>query len=50
MFGHSCRHDKKRTNGLIVKNMAKMYGGKQVAMRETEIKGDGVTLAHFHQC
>ena len=38
MFDHSCGHDKKRTDGLIVENMAKIYGGKQAAMRDTEIK------------
>jgi hypothetical protein len=38
MFDHSCRHDKKRTEGLLVKNMAKIYGGKQAALRDAEIK------------
>jgi hypothetical protein len=38
LFDHSCGHDKKRTDGLIVKNMEKMYGGKQPKMRSTEIQ------------
>jgi hypothetical protein len=27
-FDYSCGHDKRKINGLIVENMAKMYGGK----------------------
>jgi hypothetical protein len=38
MFDHFCEHDKKRTDGLIVENMAKIYRGKQAAMQDTEIK------------
>ena len=38
MFDHFCRHNKKRTDGLIVENMAKIYKGKQAAMQDTEIK------------
>jgi hypothetical protein len=29
MFDHSCGHDKKRTDELIVENMAKIYGENQ---------------------
>jgi hypothetical protein len=38
MLDHSCGHDKKRIDGLIVENMTKYYGGKQAKMRETKIK------------
>jgi hypothetical protein len=38
LFDHSCGHDKKRADGLIVENMKKMYGGKQPKMRSTEIQ------------
>jgi hypothetical protein len=47
MFDHSCGHDKKRTDGLIVENMAKIYGGKQAVMRNTEIKGVLAYLGPF---
>jgi hypothetical protein len=38
MFDHSCGHDKKRADGLIVQNMAKYYNGKQAMMQDATIR------------
>ncbi len=37
MFDHSCGHDKKSADGLIVESMAKYYGGKQETMQDATI-------------
>ena len=47
LFDHSCGHDKKRSNGLIVENMKKYFGGKQPKMQETKIESTYGFLGKF---
>ena len=47
LFDHSYGHDKKRSDGLIVENMKKYFGGKQPKMRETKIESTYGYLGRF---
>ncbi len=47
LFDHSCGHDKKRSDGLIVENMKKYYGEKQPIMQDSTIKSTYGYLGNF---
>jgi hypothetical protein len=47
LFEHSCGHDKKSSDGLIVENRKKCYGGKQPIMQDTTMKNTRGYLGTF---
>ncbi len=48
LFDHSCGHDRKREDGLIMERMLKIYSGKQAILGDTLIKQEkGYLGAHL---